>query len=187
LRQPNFRIWNQQGTSFKHVYFYSDWFEIAKPEAKGDETAQMFNRQAVFGKKFQAQLGEMTVILIGCGGRGAIFAEMLGRLGVQKWILIDSDRLETVNLNRMQGATPEMVEQQMYKVEYVKQQIYPTGSWVRAIPSAIEQKKADNEIAASDLIVVATARSPFATSSARISLQIHETSGKLGNVTRHQK
>lgn len=147
----------------------------------------MFNRQAVFGKKFQAQLGEMTVILIGCGGRGRILAEMLGRLGVQKWILIDSDRLETVNLNRMQGATPEMVEQQMYKVEYVKQQIYPTGSWVRAIPSAIEQKKADNEIAASDLIVVATARSPFATSSARISLQIHETSGKLGNVTRHQK
>ncbi|MBO1348654.1 MAG: hypothetical protein EBE86_015290 [Hormoscilla sp. GUM202] len=85
MRQPNFRIWNQQGTSFKHVYFYSDWFEIAKPEAKGDETAQMFNRclertasfrtrvrgrrrrQAVFGKKFQAQLGEMTVILIGCG------------------------------------------------------------------------------------------------------------------------
>lgn len=159
MRMPNFRIWNQQGTSFKHVNFYSDWFEIAKPEAKAEETPEMFNRQAVFGEKFQKQLGQMKVTLIGCGGIGAIFAEMLGRLGVKNWILIDGDRLETVNLNRMPGATPEMVEQQMYKVEYVKElikQIYPTGSWVRTISRAIELHKTDNEIGASDLIVVAT-------------------------------
>lgn len=97
--------------------------------------------------------------MIGCGGIGAIFAEMLGRLGVKKWVLIDPDRLESANLNRMPGATQEMADQQWYKVHYVKRlikRIYTTGSCVKAMPISIENELAKQEIAASDLIVVAT-------------------------------
>lgn len=79
LRQPNFRLWNQKGTDFKPVDFYPSWFEVAEPTPTEDETELMFKRQAVFGEKFQRQLGEMTVTLIGCGGIGAVFAEQLGR------------------------------------------------------------------------------------------------------------
>jgi hypothetical protein len=119
----------------------------------------MFDRQRVFGEVLKQQLGEMTVALIGCGGIGAIFAELLGRLGVKNWILIDPDRLETVNLNRMPAATPKMVEQRWHKVQYVKsliKRIYTTGSQVKAIPTSIEDPSIFREIAAADLIVVAT-------------------------------
>lgn len=59
----------------------------------------------------------------------------------------------------MPGATWEMAEQKLPKVEYVKQLIkgiYPAGSQVRAIPTKVESETAGGEIGASDLIVVAT-------------------------------
>jgi len=159
MHRPNFRLWNQKGTNFKPVDFYHSWFEVAKTTPTRGETELMFDRQAVFGDKFQRQLGEMTVTLIGCGGIGAVFAEQLGRLGVRKWVLVDSDRLEPTNLNRMPGATRDMAERQFPKVEYLKQlikQIYPRGSQVQAIPENLESETAQRNIGASDLIVVAT-------------------------------
>jgi hypothetical protein len=107
----------------------------------------------------QSQLNQLQVCLIGCGGIGSIFAETLGRLGVKKWTLIDPDRLETVNLNRMIAATPFMVEQNWHKVSYVKhliQQIYPQSSSIKVIPEALETVSVKTEIASADLIVVAT-------------------------------
>jgi hypothetical protein len=159
LDQPNFRLWNRRGTDVKPVEFYRSWFEVPEATPTEGETELMFDRQTVFGDKFQRQLGEMTVTLVGCGGIGAVFAEQLGRLGVKKWVLVDSDRLETTNLNRMPGATWEMAEQKLPKVEYVKKlikQIYPTGSQVRAVPENVESETAQTEIGPSDLIVVAT-------------------------------
>jgi ThiF family len=119
----------------------------------------IFARQQIFGDTCQKQLNELKVSLIGCGGIGAIFAELLGRLGVKNWVLIDPDYLEPVNLNRMPGATPKMAEQRWYKVDYVKyliKKIYPTGSSVKAIPTVVNNPLAQAEIAASDLIIVAT-------------------------------
>ena len=159
MQQSEFRIWNKKGNSFEAVNFYPSWFEIGKPQNWQPEADLMFARQKVFGEVFQQQLSELTVTLIGCGGIGAVFAEQLGRLGVKKWLLVDPDRLETVNLNRMPGATRQMADQQWHKVEYVKQlikKIYSTGSCVKTIPNSIEHKTAQQEIAASDLIVVAT-------------------------------
>ncbi len=159
LQQPKFRIWDRKGSSFASINFQKSWFALPESQNLQSETELMFVRQKVFGKALQTQLGELTVTLIGCGGIGSTFAEQLGRLGVKKWVLIDPDCLETVNLNRMPGATAEMVEQQWYKVQYVKQllkKIYQTGACVKAIPAAIENESVQKEIAATDLIVVAT-------------------------------
>lgn len=52
-----------------------------------------------------------------------------------------------------------MVDQWWYKVHYVKwliKRTYATGSHVRALPLSVEDEKAKAEIAAADLIVVAT-------------------------------
>ncbi len=123
------------------------------------QTESIFARQEIFGNGLQEKLNELTVTLIGCGGIGSVFAEVLGRLGVKNWVLIDPDCLETTNLNRMPGGTWEMAEQQLPKVEYVKQliqQIYQTNANVKTIPTTIENELATLEIGASDLIVVAT-------------------------------
>ena len=131
--------------------------EDADPSAL--QTESMFARQEIFGNALQEKLNELTVTLIGCGGIGSIFAEVLGRLGVKNWVLIDHDCIETANLNRMPGATWEMAERQLPKVEYVKQliqQIYQTNATVKTIPTKIESELATLEIGGCDLIVVAT-------------------------------
>ena len=195
LQKPKFRIWNQLGSSFKEVYFYSSWFEkrekaenttqkvveaLNYPKAgdenlnppintelfsetqKLEQTANsddIFARQEIFGKALQEQLNTLKITLIGCGGIGSIFAEVLGRLGVKNWVLIDPDPMETANLNRMPGATWEMAEKQLPKVEYVQQliqQIYQLKANVKTISTHIENELAQQEIGASDLIVVAT-------------------------------
>jgi len=159
LQKSQFRIWDRKGQSFEKISYSPSWFELTQDINSGNETDLMFARQKAFGEGVQKQLGELTVALIGCGGIGAIFAELLGRLGVKKWILIDPDRLESVNLNRLPAATQEMADQQWYKVHYVKhliKRIYSTGSCVKAIPASIADQSAKQEVAAADLIVVAT-------------------------------
>jgi hypothetical protein len=161
LEHSKFRIWNRKGDSFSEVNFSCSWLETFNQDDDLDlgENEVQFLRQKIFGDGVQKTLNKLKVTLIGCGGIGANFAEILGRLGVKTWTLIDADRLETVNLNRMIAATPLMVEQNWYKVDYVKyliKRIYAQGSCVKTIPEFIEEKTAPQEIAESDLIVVAT-------------------------------
>lgn len=159
LQQGQFRIWERNGKVFQPLIFSHSYFSLSSSFGQKEPDSLMFSRQQVFGQGFQQQLGQLTVTLIGCGGIGAIFAEFLGRLGVKKWTLIDPDRVETVNLNRLPLATEKMVEGGWYKVHYVKgliKKIYATGSQVKALPVAIEASAIAREIALSDLIVVAT-------------------------------
>lgn len=165
LKQSQFRIWDRKGESYQSIKCYQSWLELSENRELlnnpnlSNNIESMFVRQKIFGNTCQKQLNELKVTLIGCGGIGSIFAELLGRLGVKNWVLIDPDRLETVNLNRMPGATQEMADQRWFKVDYVKyliKKIYQTGSCVKAIPTSIEHGLAQQEIASSDLIVVAT-------------------------------
>ncbi len=168
LQESQFRIWDRRGKNFYNVKFnhsyleknnYSTSLHVQGAPSIFNNQDLMFARQKVFGETCQKQLSELKVSLIGCGGIGSIFAESLGRLGVKKWVLIDPDQLETVNLNRMPLATQKMVEQRWYKVDYIKhliKKIYQTGSCVNAIPTSINDEIAKAEIATSDIIVVAT-------------------------------
>ncbi|GAA6622095.1 HesA/MoeB/ThiF family protein [Scytonema sp. NUACC26] len=154
-----FRMWDRKGRTFEKVQFCNSLFEVVTNENEMNNADLMFARQKIFGEANQRLLNELKVALIGCGGIGSIFAELLGRLGVKNWVLIDPDKLETLNLNRMPGATQEMVEQRWYKVHYVKhliKKIYSEGSCVKTIPTSIDSELAKQEIATCDLIVVAT-------------------------------
>jgi hypothetical protein len=145
--------------SYNHNSYNHNSYNHNLWNSQENEIDLMFARQKIFGDNCQQMLGELTVTLIGCGGIGSIFAELLGRLGVKKWILIDPDKLEEVNLNRMVAASKEMASQQLYKVDYVKQlikRIYHRGARVQTIPTSLENISTKKEIEASDLIVVAT-------------------------------
>ena len=54
-----------------------------------------------FTSEMRAWLGRMSVCVIGVSGTGSIVAEQLARLGVGEIILIDFDKLEERNLNRI--------------------------------------------------------------------------------------
>ena len=166
LQSGLFRIWNRNGQESQPVNFHNTLFEFSQLTSVNSvnfDSSQhlnlMFARQKIFGEGNQTTLQKLKVALIGCGGIGGIFAEVLGRLGVKNWVLIDPDKLERVNLNRMPGATPEMVKQQWYKVQYVRhiiRQIYSDESCVKAIVTPVESEVAKSEVVSCDLIVVAT-------------------------------
>lgn len=159
LQFGKFRIWDRKGQKFEPVNFCNTLFEISSVKDVMNNTDLMFVRQKIFGSANQNVLHQLKVGLIGCGGIGSIFAELLGRLGVKNWVLVDPDKLETVNLNRMPGATEEMVRQEWDKVHYVKhliQKIYQEGSCVTTIPTTVKSELSRQEISTCDLIVVAT-------------------------------
>jgi molybdopterin-synthase adenylyltransferase len=156
LQEGQFRIWNRRGTGFQPIACHRSWLPPQSIPVNSIPD-MMFARQQVFGQINQQQLGQLSVALIGCGGIGAAFAETLGRLGVKNWFLVDPDRLETTNLNRMPAAHPEMVNQGWSKVQYLKhllKQIHPNGSCIQAIPEPIQSVA--HQIANADIIVVAT-------------------------------
>lgn len=159
LEKCKFRFWNRQGTYHTPIEFYNSWFAPFEKTVKEENIAPMFERQKVFGDLAQQKLSQLKVALIGCGGIGSVFAEQLGRLGVRNWILIDPDRLETLNLNRMPAANQKMVEQGWYKVNYVKwllKRVYEIGSNIHTVNVSIENPEASKIVAQADLIVVAT-------------------------------
>jgi len=58
-----------------------------------------------FTSGMRAWLGRLSVCVIGVSGTGSIVAEQLARLGVGEIIVIDFDRLEERNLNRILNST----------------------------------------------------------------------------------
>lgn len=64
-------------------------------------------RQSFLGRQSDKILGDCTVAIVGLGGGGSHIAQQLAHLGVGNFLLIDPDRVEESNLNRLIGATAE--------------------------------------------------------------------------------
>jgi molybdopterin-synthase adenylyltransferase len=163
LLSGRFRRWNRQGSQIENVRLCHQLFDLGSAKLSTEKLSPIFARQQIFGTDNQQLLGKIKVAAIGCGGIGAIVVELLSRLGVKNWVLVDPDRLETVNLNRMPGATQEMVDRGWYKVEYIKHAIdkiysttYGTIADVQMLPNSIADGSVESAIAACDLIIAAT-------------------------------
>lgn len=64
-------------------------------------------QELFFGKEGQRKMASMKVALVGGGGVGSHVAQQLAYLGVLDFALIDDDRVDGTNLNRLVGATEE--------------------------------------------------------------------------------
>ena len=77
-----------------------------RPRYEARSVSGRFDRQVrMFGGEGQAVLGSAKVAIIGLGGVGSILAELLGRLGVGHFVLVDDDRVQPTNLPRLVDAT----------------------------------------------------------------------------------
>lgn len=75
------------------------------PDRAAGATTLKFDRQVrALGTTGQKHLESLAVAIVGLGGTGSIAAEQLAHLGVRKFILVDPDRIELTNLNRVVGA-----------------------------------------------------------------------------------
>jgi hypothetical protein len=100
------------------------WYPL-ETEARVPEFA-MRHTQA-FGEGTTKRLGRLCIAVIGCSGTGSIVAEQLARLGAGKLILVDPDRAEEKNLNRILNATIEDALAGRFKVDVLQRAIVNMG------------------------------------------------------------
>jgi proteasome lid subunit RPN8/RPN11 len=95
-----------------------------------------------FTSDMRASLGRLSVCIIGVSGTGSIVAEQLARLGVGEIILIDFDKIEERNLNRILNATLANIGS--LKVEMFADAIrcYRSDGEVISVPRSIATREA---------------------------------------------
>jgi hypothetical protein len=89
-------------------------------------------------------LGRMSVCVIGVSGTGSVIAEQLARLGFGEIILIDFDKVEGRNLNRILNSTVADVESGALKVEMFAEAVrrYRPECEVLQVPDSISTRDA---------------------------------------------
>jgi hypothetical protein len=119
-----------------------------------NEAFQIRNRQA-FGEGTVKFLSNLRIAVVGCSGTGSPVVEQLVRIGVKHLVLVDPDKVEEKNLNRIVNSTIQHVKNKAYKVEALKETIAAIGlgTMVDSITENIyANRETINKIASSDLI-----------------------------------
>lgn len=90
------------------------------------------DRQRAFGPLLRTGAKGLRVGIVGLGGVGLPVAEQLARCGFSSFVLIDPDRVEETNLNRLQGLTRKSIGRR--KVDVVSGIIQRAGHAVGTTP-----------------------------------------------------
>ena len=97
---PHARIWRDHGRENCRVRIGLQ--TMFMPEEKASNLPAL-DRQRAFGAYFADAAADLSVGIVGLGGGGMPVAEMLARSGFRRFVLMDPDRVELVNLNRLSG------------------------------------------------------------------------------------
>ena len=99
-----------------------------------------------------------SISIVGVGGLGSVVAEHLIHMGFHDIHLIDPDRLEMSNLNRVVGAYYRDAQQKLYKVDVVKRHLININphAIVHAHKNDVHDGEMERVLALSDWIIVAT-------------------------------
>lgn len=119
---------------------------LASPAWAARQSAMMAPRQ-------RAAVHSMRVVIVGAGGTGSIALETAGRLEFGQIDIIDPDRIECSNLNRLHGASPADVGKP--KAQFLAARgraLFPDGRF-RAIDTDACSDAATAALAAADLIL----------------------------------
>jgi hypothetical protein len=84
-----------------------------------------------FGNGTYAKLRSLRIAVIGCSGTGSPVVEQLARNCVGELVLVDPDRIEEKNLNRIVNATMSDAQGGAYKVDVAKRAIEAMGLGTR--------------------------------------------------------
>jgi hypothetical protein len=82
-----------------------------------DDTPLTSSRPMAFSDMMTAELAKLSAAVIGCSGTGSIVAEQLLRMGFGHIVVVDDDRIEHKNLNRILNSTHKSAEAKALKVD----------------------------------------------------------------------
>lgn len=118
-----------------HVNVVGDDLTFWYPDERRDETPEFAASHAqAFGEGTFARLRRLSIAVVGCSGTGSPVIEQLARLGVGELVLVDPDKTEARNINRILNATMEDVRACRPKVEVLADAVRRMGTGTRAIP-----------------------------------------------------
>lgn len=136
------------------ILIYIDHDLTNKQRSNGiDAEVQLRTRQA-FGEGTTEKLKALKIGVVGCSGTGSIVAELLHRLGVGELVLVDHDKVEDKNVNRILNSTLDDARTKRYKVHVMKEAFEQTGisTRVTAIATTLHDEEAYQLIAACDMV-----------------------------------
>lgn len=87
----------------RHLLVAGETLAVFKQSAP-DRNETFMRQSAAFGQPFVDELRSLRVAVIGAGGTGSPTLTLLARAGIKELVVVDSDRLECSNLNRVRGA-----------------------------------------------------------------------------------
>ena len=82
-------------------------------------SARLARTIGVWGRRGQAQMARLRVGVVGLGSVGSVVCELLTRMGIQHLTLIDFDRVEELNLDRILNANPSHIGR--FKVDVARE------------------------------------------------------------------
>jgi molybdopterin/thiamine biosynthesis adenylyltransferase len=111
-----------------------------------------------FGVEGQRRIGMAHFGIVGLGGLGSALAIGLARLGAKRFVLIDPDRSELHNLNRVAGMTATDAKLHIKKADLVARELLAINPNIqlRVIDTTVLNRRAWRALISSDLIVTAT-------------------------------
>jgi len=136
-------VWLKDGSrlSLDHARIVGQSVQMLYPSSRTskDINDDAYERQLrMFGFDGQKRLNECHVAILGLGGIGSLVAELLARLGVGRFTLIDDDVVEVSNLSRIVGADRVDAEHAARKIDVAERVI------LQANPSTVVVKIADD-------------------------------------------
>lgn len=151
---------NGDGPQEREAHVVSESPVVSREPEEFYPEVDLFDRQVrAFGKDFQRAAGRVRVGIVGLGGMGNAIVSSLSRLGVRDFVLVDHDRLEQSNLNRMIGAAAKDAVKGRSKVSLAAslvRQVHGRNCRVRAICAEGEDQKARKALADCDILIAAT-------------------------------
>lgn len=129
-----------EGKIFGRIFHLDlSYHPIDKISIVGDNLSFWFNSQhekthefekrtaQTFGEGTTQKLNQLKIAIVGCSGIGSPLIEQIVRLGVGHVVLIDPDRIEEKNLNRILNSTMQDAKEQQYKVDILSKAIEKFG------------------------------------------------------------
>ncbi|MBF0333384.1 MAG: ThiF family adenylyltransferase [Alphaproteobacteria bacterium] len=105
-----------------------------------------------FGAGTFAALRGLRIAVVGCSGTGSVIIDQLARLGVGRLILVDPDRVETKNLNRILNATAADVGRLKVVVQRRFVNALGIGTEVESHPCDLGEPAAWRAVAGADVV-----------------------------------
>jgi ThiF family/Prokaryotic homologs of the JAB domain len=124
------------------------------PHDQGAVPSFAMRHAQLFGAETTRRLARLAVAVVGCSGTGSPVIEQLARLGVGRLVLVDPDRIERKNLNRILNATSEDAALRRPKVEVLARAIgaMGLGTDVEGIAENLATPRAIKAVAECDVV-----------------------------------